>query len=190
MKVEVLTEKHFGDVGIRIIKAEEIDGTFCLTGDEIGKALQLEDSRKTINKIYQRHQDELEEFSLLWTVETPGGPQEVRIFSEEGVYMITFFSQSLRAKEFRKWVAGLLKAYRQGKLGVGPGARDRLARMKEERLFMKEQRRFQEAANSEAERILRNKGSIDDLGQVPILQEAVKAIVEKDPRSKQLPLIS
>lgn len=190
MEVEVLTEKHFGNVGVRIIKAEQVDGTFCLTGDEIGRALQLEDPGGSIRKIYQRHKDELEEFSMLWTVETPGGPQEVRIFSEEGVYMITFFSQSPKAKEFRKWVAGLLKAYRQGKLGVGPGARDRLARMKEERLFMKEQRRFQEAAKAEAERILRNEGSIHELGQVPLLQEAVKAIVEKDPRSKQLSLIS
>ena len=190
MKIQILAKREFGNVGIRIIQAEGADSAFWLSAEEIGNALELEDPKKAIHKVYQRHQDELEESSMLWTIETPGGPQEVRIFSEEGVYMITFFSQSARAKEFRKWVAGLLKAYRQGKLGVGPGARDRLARMKEERLFMKEQRRFQEAANSEAERILRNKGSIEDLGQVPILQEAVKAIVEKDPRSKQLSLIS
>lgn len=190
MKVQVLEQRNFGDIGIRIIQAEGADFNFWLSGEEIGKALELEDSKKAVYKVYQRHQDELEEFSMLWTVETPGGPQQVRIFSEEGIYMITFCSQSPKAKEFRKWVAGLLKAYRQGKLGVGPGARDRLARMKEERLFMKEQRRFHEAAKGEAERILRNEGSMDELGQVPLLQEAVKAIVEKDPRSKQLSLIS
>ena len=60
--------------------------------------------------------------------------------------------------------------------------------MKEERLFMREQRRFRDVA--EAERILRKEEAIEDLDPVPILQEAVRAIVEKDPRSKQLSLLS
>jgi prophage antirepressor-like protein len=188
MKVEVIFKKNFGNVGIQLIQAESDDETFWLTGEEVGMALDLEDPKESIKKIYQRHKDELEEFSMLWTVGTPGGPQEVRIFSEEGVYMITFFSQSQKGKEFRKWVARLLKAYRQGKLGTGPAARDRLARMKEQRLFMREQRRFQEAAKAEAERIIQHGGNFHDLNEAPLLQEAVKVIVKNDPRSKQLEL--
>jgi len=190
MKIEVLESRNFNGVGLQIIIAEGNEETFWLTGEQIGEALRLEEPKKAIHKIYQRHQDELDEFSMLWTLETPGGPQEVRIFSEEGVYLITFFSQSPKAKEFRKWVAHLLKAYRQGRIGTGPAARDRLARMKEERLFMKEQRRFQETAKAEAERIIRNEGNIEELDGVPLLQEAVRTIVEKDPRSRQLSLLS
>lgn len=186
MKIEVVEKRNFENVGMQIIQAEGYFESFWLTSEEIGKALALEDPKGSVGKIYQRHKDELEEFSTLWTVDTPGGPQEVRIFSEEGVYMITFFSQSQKAKEFRKWVAGLLKAYRQGKLGTGPAARDRLARMKEQRLFMKEQRRFQEAAKAEAERIIQHRGNFHDLDEAPLLQEAVKVIVKNDPRSKQL----
>jgi prophage antirepressor-like protein len=155
---------------------------------KIGHALSLKDPRISVSNIYQRHKDELEEFSMLWIVDTPGGPQETRIFSEEAVYMITFFSQSKKAKEFRQWVARLLKAYRQGKLGMGMAAKERLARMKEQRLFMKEQRRFQEAAKAEAERIIQHGGNFHDLDEASLLQEAVKVIVKNDPRSKQLGL--
>ena len=189
MKIEILVKEKFGDVEMQIVQAESTgDDTFYLSGEDVGKALGLEDPMKAINKIYQRHKDELEEFSILWNIETSKGPRETRIFSEEGVYMITFFSQSQKAKEFRKWVARLLKAYRQGKLGTGTAAHDRLAKMKEQRLFMREQRRFQEAAKAEAERIIQHGGNFHDLDETPLLQEAVKVIVENDPRSKQLRL--
>lgn len=189
MKIGLLAKKNFEDVEMQIIKTESIGrDTFYFSGEEIGRALGLEDSKGNIRKIYQRHKDELEEFSMLWTVDTTGGPQETRIFSEEGVYMITFFSQSQKAREFRKWVARLLKAYRQGKLGMGTAAKERLAMMKEQRLFMKEQRRFQEAAKAEAERIIQHGGNLHDLDEAPLLQEAVKVIVKNDPRSKQLRL--
>lgn len=191
MEIEVLAKRDFGNTGIRIIQVDDTERTFWLSGEEVGEALELNDPRKAVHLIYQRHKDELKEFSMLWPVDTPGGPQDTRIFSEEGVYMITFFSQSPKAKEFRKWVAKLLKAYRQGKLGTGPAARERLARMKEHRLFMEENRKFQAAARAEAERIIRKEGTLEALDSVPVLQEAVKAIVEMDPRTKnkQLSLI-
>ena len=44
-------------------------------------------------------------------------------------------------------------------------------RLREQRLFLKEQRQFYETARSEADRIIRNRGSLQDLDQVPLLQE-------------------
>ena len=191
MNCTVIGTQEFCKVSIRLLQTEENAINLWFTAEEIGNALHLEKARISINNIYQRHKDELSEFSMLWPVDTPGGLQDVRIFSEEGVYLITFFSQSPKAKDFRKWVAKLLKAYRQGKLGTGPAARERLARMKGHRLFMEENRKFQAAARAEAERIIRDEGTIEALDSVPVLQEAVKAIVEKDPRikNKQLSLI-
>ncbi len=188
MKFEVLARRSFEDVGMRIIEVEGHEETFWLTGEDIGAALGFDDGDPAsgVHKIYQRHQDELKEFSMLWPVETPGGPREVRIFSEEAVYLISFFSQSQKAKEFRKWVAGLLKAYRQGRLGTGPAARDQLRKIRVQRLFMQEQRKFLAAVGSEASRILAGKGTLEDLEPVPFFQDAVKKAVEKDPRSKQL----
>ena len=191
MDIAVIGKRDFGNVGVQLIQADRCFESVWLTAEAIGKALEFEDPKGNVDKIYQRHKDELDEFTMLWPIETPGGPQEVRIFSEEGVYLITFFSQSPKAKEFRQWVVKLLKAYRQGKLGTGPAARERLARMKEQRLFMEESRRFQATARAEAERIIRNEGSLEALDSVPVLQEAVKSIVEMDPRTKhkQLSLI-
>jgi prophage antirepressor-like protein len=191
MVIEILGKRDFGNVGVQIIQAEGCLGNLWLTAEEIGKALEFEDPKGNVDKIYKRHKDELDEFSMFCPMETPGGPQDVRIFSEEGVYMITFFSQSPKAKEFRRWVARLLKAYRQGKLGTGPAVRERLAKMKEHRLFMEENRKFQAAARAEAERIIRNEGSLEALDSVPVLQEAVRILVETDVRTKhkQLSLI-
>jgi prophage antirepressor-like protein len=89
MKIEVLSKKNFEGFAIQIFQAEESKNTLWLSGEEVGEALHLEDPKMAVHQIYQRHKDELEEFSMLWTIETSGGPQEVRIFSEEGVYMIT-----------------------------------------------------------------------------------------------------
>lgn len=135
--------------------------------------------------IFSRHQDELEEHSFVTNLVTEGGPQEARVFSEEGAYLITFFSKSPRAKEFRQWVARLLKAYRQGKVGTGPAVRNRLAQMREERLLLKEQRLFRQTARAEADLILERKGSMEDLEAFPLLKEAVRRLVEADPRSRQ-----
>ena len=191
MKIDIVEKRNFGDVDIKVMQSEEYSGSFWFTSEAVGKSLEFEDPKGNADKIFQRHKDELDEFSMLWPMETEKGIRETRIFSEEGVYMITFFSQSPKAKEFRKWVAKLLKAYRQGKIGTGPAARERLSKMKEQRLFMEENRKFNATARSEAERIIRNEGTLEALDSVPVLQEAVKAIVEMDPRTqqKQLSLI-
>lgn len=53
--------------------------------------------------------------------------QPVRVFSEEGVMILTMLSQQPRAAEFRAWAVGVLKAYRHGNLVIGnPAHRERL----------------------------------------------------------------
>jgi hypothetical protein len=60
--------------------------------------------------------------------------------------------------------------------------------LREQRMGMGEERRFQEFALSEADRLLRAGGRPDDLAHVPLLQDAVTAIMRTDPRAKQLGL--
>lgn len=57
--------------------------------------------------------------------------------------------------------------------------------LKEQRMSMGEERRFQEFALAEADRLIRIEGSVADLAHVPLLQDAVAAIMRTDPRSKQ-----
>ncbi len=48
------------------------------------------------------------------TVDTPGGPQEMTIISESGLYALIFRSRKPEAKRFRKWVtAEVLPAIRR-----------------------------------------------------------------------------
>lgn len=43
-----------------------------------------------------------------------GGTQNTRIFTEDGIYEVTMLSSQPKAKEFRAWIRGILKALRQG----------------------------------------------------------------------------
>ena len=51
-----------------------------------------------------------------------------------------------------------------------------------------EERRFQELALAEAERLFRTGGKASDLAHVPILKDAVAAIMRADSRARQLGL--
>jgi prophage antirepressor-like protein len=42
------------------------------------------------------------------TVDTPGGPQEMAIVNESGLYALIFRSRKQRAKQFRKWVTSVV----------------------------------------------------------------------------------
>jgi len=87
--------------------------------EQIGEALGYADPRKSINKIYQRNKDELDEYSAEVKqssggvkLSPPGGEQTTRIFNEEGVMLLTMLSRQPKAAEFRRWAVKVLKAYR------------------------------------------------------------------------------
>lgn len=61
-----------------------------------------------------------------------------------------------------------------------------IAWLKEQRMSMCEERRFQEFALSETDRLFRTGGKVASLSHVPMLQDAVRAIMRTDPRSKQI----
>jgi len=188
MNVQVIANQNFEEVALQVIRLNGNETDLYFTGEQIGQALGLVEPRKAVNNIFLRHQDELEEYCSDISLMSEGGPQETRVYSEEGAYLITFFSKSPQAKEFRKWVARLLKAYRQGKMGAGPAARNRLAQMREERLMLKEHRLFMKSAKLQADLILHRQGTLADLEPFPLFHEAVSRLVESDPGSKQLSL--
>lgn len=57
-----------------------------------------------------------EEFSYIQKVpHAVGGTQSTRTFTEDGIYEVTMLSGQPKAKEFRSWIRGILKALRSGK---------------------------------------------------------------------------
>ncbi|MDP2432912.1 MAG: Bro-N domain-containing protein [Pseudomonadota bacterium] len=102
-----------------------------LLPEQIGEALDLETPRKSLLKIYYRHQDEFgpdetAEIEMDMDVANPdyrpqigdGSRQKndthtrklkVRIFSLRGAYHLGFFARTDVAKEFRQWVLDQLE---------------------------------------------------------------------------------
>ncbi len=94
----------------------EVNGEFCLTAEQVGQGLGYEDPASSVNRLFSRYADELEpySFSVKLTENSPGG--STRVFTEEGIYIVSMLARTEKAKEFRQKVASLLKSLRQRKM--------------------------------------------------------------------------
>jgi prophage antirepressor-like protein len=89
------------------------DGEGWMIGEDIGKALGYSEPRKSINNLFDRYREELEEYSVdIKLMATDGKQYDTRVYNEEGVMMIGFLSKQPKAVAFRKWAVKILKAYR------------------------------------------------------------------------------
>lgn len=102
-----------------------------LTMDDIGQALDYEHPRDSINNLYNRNQELLDDYSTTINLMAVDGKQrDMRVFNEEGVMLIAMRSNQPRAIDFQRWAVRILKAYRQGKLTA---ARDELLHVRREK---------------------------------------------------------
>lgn len=64
---------------------------------------------RQLNTLYRRHSDEFRpDMTALVKVQTPGGMQEVRIFSLRGCHLLGMFARTEVAKKFRCWALDVL----------------------------------------------------------------------------------
>lgn len=76
---------------------------------QIAEALGYAQSRRIID-LYNRNAAEFgDSMTALVDVETPGGRQQVRIFSLRGAHLLGMFARTPRAAEFRHWVLNVLE---------------------------------------------------------------------------------
>ncbi len=128
----------------------EINGEFCLSAEQIGLGLGYSEPADAVTKLYSRYKDELEPFSLTVNLTVSAPPS--RVFTEEGIYIISMLARTPAAKEFRKKVAGLLKGLRQQKLTLARREAAESALMLKHRLdatgktddFLKKLKRYQQ----------------------------------------------
>lgn len=86
----------------------EMAGQIWLTASEVGQALEYADD-KAIHRIFNRHADEFTpQMTGVVKVTTPGGMQDMRVFSLRGAHLIGMFARTPKAKEFRRWVLDIL----------------------------------------------------------------------------------
>lgn len=69
------------------------------TRRQIGEALGYKNPKNAIEKIHERHKQELDKFIGVVTVSTPGGKQEVICYNLSGTMRICIYSSQPRAKE-------------------------------------------------------------------------------------------
>lgn len=88
-------------------------GDLWLDAESIGKALGYVTPKESVLKIYQRHQDELDNYSVkVKMTSTDGKAYNQRIFNEEGIYIISMLANTSKAKAFRAELAAFLKQKR------------------------------------------------------------------------------
>lgn len=70
-----------------------------------------------IKMLYRRNRDEFgEDETRVLTISTPGGPQQVRMFSLSGAELLAIHAKTPMGKEFRRYLRQLNSAVRDGRL--------------------------------------------------------------------------
>ena len=88
------------------------DGRFWLTTDELGKRLGFTNSREGIYKIYTRNSEELKPFTCMSKLDTQGQNRDIRLFDEQGCYIVAMLARTPQAKAFRRALARFLQEIR------------------------------------------------------------------------------
>ena len=94
MTAAVMQSFGFGET---LVRAVDRGGAAWFVGRDVCAALELANPRDAISRLDDDERG-------VATTDTPGGPQEVAIISESGVYSLTFTSRKEAAKRFKRWV--------------------------------------------------------------------------------------
>jgi prophage antirepressor-like protein len=112
------------------IKVYDLRGELCMSQEDLGKALGFADPVNSMNAIYQRHKEELDEWRFSYQSDTKNQsdfsvqsvPKNTRgrpriFYWEEGIYLVCMFAQTPIAREVRASIARIMKRLRmQGRL--------------------------------------------------------------------------
>ncbi len=93
------------------------NGEILFTAEEIGRQLDYKQPRKSINILFNRNQKELEGYTRGIRL-IPQGNQsyQTRLFTEEGVYILSMLANTPKARDFRAKLARLLRELRERRL--------------------------------------------------------------------------
>ena len=91
-EIQIFEHEAFGQ--IRVI---DRDGEPWFIAVDVCKALELGNSRQAIARL-----DDDEKGVI--SIDTPGGPQEMSVINEPGLYSLVLGSRKPEAKAFKRWV--------------------------------------------------------------------------------------
>lgn len=115
-ELKLVKSEHFGEVEADIYSN---GSEMFMTINQLAECLEYADKKSVENLIDRNPYLKGEEFSFVQKVPlTAGGTQNTRTFTEDGIYEVTMLSGQPKAKEFRRWIRGILKGLRTGKIQV------------------------------------------------------------------------
>lgn len=92
---------------------------YCMTREQIGRALEYRDPVDAIRKIHERHKERLNQFSVVDKLSgTDGKMYDTFLYNARGIYEICRWSHQPKADEFYDHVYDLLEGLRQGQLRI------------------------------------------------------------------------
>lgn len=104
---QVVRQETFDDLQLSII---EQNGEEWFSAEDIGKALGMEDPRKSVVQIFRRNRDEFEGLSRVVSLTTwlkSGGklPYRYTVFNPQGAYLLAILARTPKSKALRRWLA-------------------------------------------------------------------------------------
>lgn len=109
--LQLIKSERFGEIEADIYSN---GNDMFMTISQLAACLGYAD-RSGVQKLVDRN-DYLNkpEFSCWDNLSHESGAKKTRIFTEDGIYEVTMLSGQPKAKEFRSWIRGILKALRSG----------------------------------------------------------------------------
>lgn len=103
--------EQFHDVEVTII---EVEGKDYLSGEDVGRCLEMPQPGDSVRRIHKRHREELEPHvcRVKMTRNSAGNPNMV-FYTETGANLIGMFSRTAKSKDFRLWLARLPRRVRE-----------------------------------------------------------------------------
>lgn len=110
--LQLIRSEHFGEIEADIYSN---GNDIFMTINQLAACLGYVDKAGIERLIERNPYLKSEEFSYIQKVpHAVGGTQSTRTFTEDGIYEVTMLSGQPKAKEFRSWIRGILKALRSG----------------------------------------------------------------------------
>lgn len=109
---KMISKQQFQDVACEFLGNEQEE--IFMTSEQLGQALGYLNPRNSISNLVRRHTYlKSREFTGVINLVTPSGTQQTRVFTEDGIYEVTFLANTERALQFRSWVRKILKELRK-----------------------------------------------------------------------------
>lgn len=116
-ELNLVKAEHFGEIEADIYSNGE---EMFMTINQLAACLEYSGKSGIENIVMRNEYLKEKAFSTTHKLWVDGKKREARVFTEDGIYEVTMLSKQPKAREFRAWIRGILKALRKGEAKIVP----------------------------------------------------------------------